>query len=62
MTCGLGGLAPGASQTVTIQARVNAAAQGTTSTTPRRCTGNEPDPVTANDSDTEPTTVIAAER
>ena len=57
VTCGLPGLAPGASHTVSIQTRVNAVALGTTFSNTATVTGNETDPVAGNGSDTEPTTV-----
>ena len=57
VSCNLGGLLPAVAHTVTIQVTVNAGTVGTISNT-ASATGNEPDPVSVNNSDTEPTTVV----
>ena len=56
VTCNLPGLAPNAGQVVTIQTTVNPGTSGTISNT-ATVMGNETDPVSGNDSDTEPTAV-----
>jgi hypothetical protein len=56
VTCGLGGLAPGGSQTVTIEVTVGPGTSGTIANT-ASVAGNESDPVAGNDTDTEPTLV-----
>jgi uncharacterized repeat protein (TIGR01451 family) len=56
LTCSLPGLAPSASQSVTIQVGVDAGTSGAIGNT-ATVTGDETDPVSGNDSDTEPTTV-----
>jgi uncharacterized repeat protein (TIGR01451 family) len=58
VTCHLGGLGPLASQTVTVVVAVGAATSGPLSNT-ATVTGNETDLVSANNSDTETTTVSA---
>ncbi len=58
VTCHLGGLGPSASQTVTVVVTVGAATSGPLSNT-ASVTGNETDLVSANNSDTETTTVSA---
>jgi len=58
VTCALGALAPATAQTVTIQVAVNTGVLGPISNT-ATVAGNETDPVAGNDSDTEPTQVIA---
>jgi uncharacterized repeat protein (TIGR01451 family) len=57
LTCTLGGMLPAASQTVTIQTLVVASAVGSISNT-ATVSGNETDPVSANDSASEPTQVL----
>jgi uncharacterized repeat protein (TIGR01451 family) len=59
VTCALGGLAPAAVHTVTVQVQVNAGVLGPIGNT-ATVAGNDPDPVPGNDSDTEPTQVITA--
>jgi uncharacterized repeat protein (TIGR01451 family) len=59
VTCALSGLAPTAVATVTIQVGVSPGATGSLSNT-ASVSGGAPDPVAANDSDTEPTALLAA--
>ena len=58
LTCHLGGVAPGANRTVTVVVTVGSATSGPLSNT-ASVTGNETDLVSANNSDTETTTVSA---
>jgi uncharacterized repeat protein (TIGR01451 family) len=59
VTCTLGSLAPSAFVDATIQVTVSPAATGALSNT-ASVTGGTPDPAAANNTDTEPTTLLAA--
>ena len=57
VTCTLGALAPASTATATITVAVHPTTQGTIANT-ARVSGAQPDPVAANDGDTEATTVV----